>query len=184
MSGMPRKWLLLLAAVLPAYAETQGCACDPAKPETLNARECSLTREALKQPESINIFFLKDASPRKPNRTLALPRKIQAGAIQTLPDLSPRERTQLWTEAIRKAKEMWGDEWGLAYNGVKVRTQCHLHIHIGKLLRGVDTGTVVYVDHPSQIPAPVDGTGLWVHPEGKRLKVHIKEQTSETVLFR
>ncbi|MCX6587916.1 MAG: hypothetical protein NTX13_15230 [Acidobacteria bacterium] len=173
---------LPLAVTLPA--ETGACACNPADPASLQTRECSLTNEAAKQPPGLTVFHLKDASPRKPNRTLTLPTRIKTTGIQTLADLSPAERTELWTAAIAKAKALWGDEWGLAYNGVKVRTQCHLHIHVGKLLRGVDTGTTLFVNSPAQIPVPRDGSGLWVHPVGRRLKVHIKEQTTETVLLR
>ena len=175
---------LFLLLPLSLSAETGACACNPADPASLQTRECSLTNEAIKQPPGTAFFFLKDASPRKPNRTLILPTRLKPNSIQTLADLSPAERTQLWTEAIAKAKSLWGPEWGLAYNGVKVRTQCHLHIHVGKLLRGVDTGITVFVNHPSQIPVPRDGTGLWVHPVGNRLKIHIKEQTTETVLLR
>lgn len=184
MSMMPHKLFLLGVLALRLGAETHGCSCDPANPQSLSVRECSLTNEALKQPAGQPFFFLKDASARKPNRSLALPVAVKSGSMQTLADLSPAARAAFWTAAIAKAKELWGDRWGLAYNGVKVRTQCHLHIHIGKLLEGVDTGTSIEVDHPSQIPVPQDGSGLWVHPVGKRLKVHLNEQTTETVLFR
>jgi diadenosine tetraphosphate (Ap4A) HIT family hydrolase len=167
----------------PAIAEIEKCGCDALRPETLQARECSLCREAVKQPADTKYFFLKDANPRKANRTLILPRKMMTG-MQTLADLTPAERTEYWTAAIAKGKELWGGEWGLAYNGVKVRTQCHLHVHIGKLLQGVDSGPAIFVNGPGQIPLPKDGTGLWIHPVGKRLKVHITEQICETVLLR
>ena len=39
---------------------------------------------------------------------------------------------------------MWGDEWGVAYNGERVRTQCHMHLHIGKLLHGIENPGEVY----------------------------------------
>jgi len=175
---------LLAAAALTASAAVDRCGCDPANPETLQERYCSLTREAGKQPDSLDIFFLKDANPRKANRTLALPRRIVAGEMHELRHLSAAERNKLWRGAISKAKELWGDDWGVAYNGVKVRTQCHLHIHIGKLLKGVDSGKAIYVDRLEDIPVPKDGTGLWIHPAGKRLKVHLNEQICETVLLR
>jgi hypothetical protein len=174
-----------LAAVLftlgIASAATE-CACDAARPETLNARQCSLCREAEKQPLESAIFFLKDINPRKPNRWLALPR-AHGEERHHLHDLSPRERTKLWTAAIEKAKSLWGDDWGLAYNGENVRTQCHTHIHIGKLLKGIETSRFIVVSKPSQIPAP-PGEGLWIHPAGKKLHVHLGEQTTETVLLR
>ena len=184
MTGMWRKLILVAAANLAVWAAIDRCGCDPAQPETLSVRACSLTNEAFKQPESVEFFFLKDANPRKANRTLALPRRIVAREVHELRHLSAKERNQLWREAINKAKELWGDNWGVAYNGVKVRTQCHLHIHIGKLLKGVDSGTAVYVNRLEDIPVPKDGTGLWIHPVGKRYKVHLNEQICETVLQR
>ena len=36
----------------------------------------------------------------------------------------------------------------------------------------------------ADIPVPKDGTGLWIHPAGDRLKVHLNEQICETVLLR
>jgi diadenosine tetraphosphate (Ap4A) HIT family hydrolase len=176
-----RRVLWVLLAVPLAAVD---CACDPQKPETLEIRQCSLCREAERQPADVHVFFLKDINPRKPNRWLALPR-AHGSAAHHLHDLPKAERTRLWTAAIAKAKEMWGDEdWGLAYNGEKVRTQCHLHVHIGKLLKGVERDiNFIVVDQPSEIPAP-KGEGLWVHPHGGRLHVHLGEQTCETVLLR
>jgi|SRR5260370_22834618 diadenosine tetraphosphate (Ap4A) HIT family hydrolase len=162
------------------WGQTQ-CACDPAQPETMSARQCSLCAEAEKH-DSEPVFFLKDTSPRKPNRWLVLPRKHLA-ANHPLEEMTLAERTELWTAAIQKAKELWGDDWGLAYNGPKVRTQCHTHIHIGKLLKGVEEGKVIVVSGAAQIPKP-DGDGLWIHPVGGRLHVHLGEQTCETVLLR
>ena len=97
--------------------------------------------------------------------------------------MSPADRTALWTAAIEKAKSVWGNDWGLAYNGIKVRTQCHTHVHIGKLLAGIETSHFVVVSKPSEIPVPA-GEGIWVHPSGSRLHVHLGEQATETVLFR
>jgi hypothetical protein len=101
-----------------------------------------------------------------------------------LEKLKPAERAALWTAAIGKAKELFGDEWGVAMNGDLVRTQCHPHIHIGRMLQGVETDNFVVVKGAADIPVPKDGSGLWVHAEGKRLHVHLGEQTCETVLFR
>ena len=148
----------------------------------MTARQCSLCREAEKQDGSVEIFFLKDISPRKPNRWLALP-KAHGDAMHHLHEMSPRARTALWTAAIEKAKSLWGDQWGLAYNGEQVRTQCHAHIHIGKLLKGGESKRFIVVTEPSQIPAP-RGEGVWVHPHGNKLHVHLGEQTTETILLR
>jgi diadenosine tetraphosphate (Ap4A) HIT family hydrolase len=184
MVGMWRKLVLVATAALAAHAAIDRCGCDPAQPGTLTERTCSLTNEANKQAEGVEIFFLKDANPRKSNRTLALPRRIVPREIHELRHLSAAERNQLWRESIKKAKELWGDNWGVAYNGVNVRTQCHLHVHIGKLLKGVDSGKAIYVRRLEDIPVPKDGTGLWIHPVGNRLKVHLNEQICETVLLR
>jgi hypothetical protein len=97
--------------------------------------------------------------------------------------MSPADRTALWTAAIAKAQSLWGDKWGLAYNGLQTRTQCHAHVHIGKLLKGIETGKFIVVSKPSQIPTP-PGEGLWIHPVGSRFHVHLGEQTTETVLLR
>jgi hypothetical protein len=174
-----------LVAIFPlAFADVSHCACDIANPETMTARECGLCKEAEKQPADGQVFFLKDTNPRKPNRWLALPRIHGKGGDSFL-DMTTAQRTALWSAAIDKAKELWGDQWGLAYNGDQSRTQCHAHVHIGKLLQGIETDNFVVVSGPAQIPAPKDGTGLWVHPsEGGKLHVHLNEQICETVLLR
>jgi len=178
------RFLIGLAAVVPlAWADARGCRCDISKPETMEARECGLCREAENQARDTQIFFLKDTNPRKPNRWLALPRSHGQGAHE-LADMTPEQRTALWTAAIAKAVELWGDKWGLAFNGVESRTQCHAHIHIGRLLEGIETRDFVVVDGPAQIPAPRDGTGVWVHPDGNKLHVHLGEIITETVLLR
>jgi hypothetical protein len=178
--------LRLLASCALFFAALAGaveCHCDPSKPETMEARQCGLCREAEKQPLEPAIFFLKDVNPRKANRILALPRK-HGDADHPLDQMTAEERTALWTAAIAKAKILWGDEWGLAYNGPRVRTQCHMHIHIGKLLQGVERDVnVITVRGPAQIPAP-PGEGVWVHPVKKGLHVHLGEQATETVLLR
>jgi hypothetical protein len=174
--------LLILLALAVARAAIVDCACDPAHPETLEARQCGLCREAEKQPPDVIVFFVKDASPRKPNRWLALPRAHTPGDHQ-LHELPSELRAQLWAGAITKAKELWGDEWGLAYNGGEVRSQCHTHIHIGKLLQGVERDNFILAARPSEFPA-VPGEGMWVHPVGNKFHVHTGEQICETVLMR
>lgn len=161
------------------------CACDPQKPETMKARECSLCAEAEKQPVGTRVFFLKDINPRKPNRWLALPRQHGSGAHH-LHDLTAAQRTELWTAAIQRARELFGDTgWGLAYNGEKVRTQCHTHLHIGRFVPVAEQAKgYIVVSKPSEIPAP-PGVGIWVHPVGGgKLHVHFGEQITETVLVR
>ena len=166
------------------FADVSRCACDLSNAQVMATRECGLCKEAENQPAGVNIFFLKDTNPRKPNRWLALPRAHGPGG-HLLADMSEADRTALWTAAIAKASEMWSDKWGLAYNGNASRTQCHAHIHIGKLLDGIETDKFVVVDGPAHIPVPRDGMGLWVHPvEGGKLHVHLGEEICETVLLR
>jgi hypothetical protein len=172
---------LMLIGAMSASAATE-CVCDPERPQTMASRQCSLCREAEKQPADQTIFFLKDNNPRKPNRWLALPR-AHGGGLHHLHEMPLASRTALWTAAIEKAKELWGDEWGVAYNGEKVRTQCHTHVHIGKLMPHIETNHFIVISKPSQIPAP-EGEGLWIHPVGKKMHVHLGEQTAETTLMR
>jgi len=142
-----------------------------------------LCAEAEKQPASVVIFFLPDTNPRKHNRLLALPREHSPG-LHRIADLTPSTRAALWREAIGKAKSLWGDNWGVAYNGDRVRTQCHVHIHIGKMIPGVEWGEFKEVSGPEEIPIP-DVDGFWIHAtaDGK-LHVHTGEQVTETVLLR
>ena len=169
--------LLLFAVSLPAA----DCPCDHAAPATLENRECSLCQEAEKQTAAI--FFLKDANPRKPNRTLVLPRKHSKGQ-QGLRDLDPEARAHLWQAAIAKAQELWPDAWGLAYNSDTVRTQCHLHIHIGKLNEGADESTGRLVSRTEDFPLPEPGKGIWLHALPGGYHVHTDREIAEPMLLR
>ena len=162
----PLAAIVLLLLTL-GRADVRGCGCDVAKPETMAAEECQLCRLAESQPAEPQFFFVKDANPTKPNRWLALPR-FHGVSPQDLAGMSTAERTGYWTAAIGKAREVWGNRWGVAMNGLERRTQCHAHIHIGKLLDGVEN----------------DGTGVWVHPAGNRLHAHLGDQAAELVLER
>jgi diadenosine tetraphosphate (Ap4A) HIT family hydrolase len=170
-----------LVLTLCAYAQTQ-CPCDVSKPETLEARQCSLCQLAERQPPNIRVFFVPDANPKKPNRLLALPREQTVG-MQHFSDLTRETQIELWAKAIEMAKQKWGERWGIAYNGDNVRTQCHVHIHIGRLIEGVEAGDFLVVDGPAQIPVP-GPTGFWIHPVNGKLHVHTGEQICETVLLR
>jgi CDP-diacylglycerol pyrophosphatase len=179
-----RSLLLWIALGLPSALSGQliECHCDASRPETLQARPCSLCVEAEKQPPETVVFFLKDINPRKPNRWLALPR-VHGTTMHALSKLDPKLQTTLWTAAIEKGRQLWGDRWGLAYNGDLVRTQCHTHIHIGRLLPGIETDRFVVVDGAEQIQTPDKG-GIWVHPADGKLHVHTGEEITETVLLR
>lgn len=148
----------------------------------MKARQCSLTNEAERQPLGIEFFFLRDNNPRKPNRWLILPRSRGEG-MHTMSQLSSDERTRLWEAAMVKANELFGDEWGLAYNGEKVRTQCHLHLHIGRFIQAAENSNFKVMRRAKDFPAP-PGEGVWVHPVKDGFHVHTGEQIAETVLVR
>jgi diadenosine tetraphosphate (Ap4A) HIT family hydrolase len=178
-----RQVLLLVGLFWPAlclHADVVNCACDPAKPETLEARQCSLCREAEKQPPETADFILKDTNPSKPARWLVLPRIHD----RSLDMLSPDQRAALWSTAIAKAKSIFADDWAIAYNAPSVQTQCHVHVHIGKLIQGVETDNFITVTKIEDIPVPAKGEGIWVHPQGNLFHVHSGEQITETVLVR
>ena len=177
-----RNWTILavLLCGTAARPDIVNCACDPSKPETLEARQCGLCREAEKQPADVKVFFLKDINPTKPNRWLALPR----AHYRSLDQLSAPERAELWSAAIAKAKSLFGEEWAIAYNSPTVQTQCHVHLHLGRLIPGVETDRAVTATKIEDIPVPRPGEGLWVHPQGNLFHVHTGEQITETVLER
>jgi CDP-diacylglycerol pyrophosphatase len=164
------------------HADVRGCVCDVARPETMQARECALCRVAESQTGDAAFFFLKDTNPTKPDRLLILPRKHYPGP-HTLSSMSAGERTAFFTAAIAKAHELWGDGWGIAINADASRTQCHTHMHIGKLLPDVETSEPVVVEGPAAIPVPPDGGGMWIHPAGGKLHVHFAN-IAEPVLMR
>jgi diadenosine tetraphosphate (Ap4A) HIT family hydrolase len=174
--------LLFLAAlaVFSARADIVTCACDHSRPETLEARPCSLCREAEKQPADTRIFFLKDVNPTKPNRWLALPR-AHARSFDQLP---AELRLELLGAAMEKAKALFGDGWAIAYNAPELQTQCHVHLHLGKWMPAVENSEFVSVQRIEEVPVPRKGEGFWVHPAGNVLHVHPGEQITETVLVR
>jgi len=178
---MPRLLIAaVLAATLGARADIVTCACDVTRPESMEARSCGLCREAEKQPASVKFFFLKDANPSKPNRWLALPRSHE----RSIELLSEEQRADFLAAGIEKAKALFGDEWAIAYNAPSVQTQCHIHLHIGKLIPGVETNQFITATTIEDIPAPPKGEGFWIHPQGNLFHVHTGEQVTETVLER
>jgi diadenosine tetraphosphate (Ap4A) HIT family hydrolase len=170
--------LLLFSAL--ALGDVRNCTCDIASAESMAKRECGLCREAEKQPPDTQVFFVKDINPNKLHRWLALPRAHS----HTFADMTPAQRLALWTAAIKKAQETWGDQWALAANADSRRSQCHVHVHIGKLLEGVETQDFIVVDGPADIPIPHDAGGIWIHPVGGKLHVHLDEEAPETLLMR
>jgi diadenosine tetraphosphate (Ap4A) HIT family hydrolase len=171
---------VIFVSALAARADLVNCACDVTRPETLEARQCSLCREAEKQPANVKVFFLKDANPTKPNRWLALPRSHE----RSIDLIGDEQRSDLLAAAVEKAKALLGDEWAIAYNAPSVQTQCHIHLHIGKLIPGVETNQFFTATKIEDIPAPPKGEGFWIHPQGNLFHVHTGEQITETVLER
>jgi diadenosine tetraphosphate (Ap4A) HIT family hydrolase len=176
----------LLAGILSALTlqaqEPLRCLCDHATHAAYDQRNCGLCGEVDKAPTNVEVVFVKDNDPKKPNRWLALPRQHAPENFQLLSDVSPAQRTELWRQAIARAQKDWGDHWGLAVNGSRGRGQCHLHIHIGRLIEAVEWGEATTVDGPEQIPDP-GLLGVWVHPLNGKLHVHV-EMSAENVLAR
>lgn len=175
--------LLTLAGIFGLRADVRGCHCDLNNAAEMAEKDCSLCRVAESEPAYVTVFFLKDANPTKPDRELALPRAHGPGE-HLLSSLSPETRLELWSAAIARAQELWGNDWGIAGNGVTKRTQCHTHLHIGKLLPLEKDDHFVVVDGPADIPVPPDGTGLLVHPAGQKLHVHLGVEAPELQLMR
>ena len=177
-SALAAAVLLLLA---PARADVRNCVCDFARPETMEARECSLCKAVEAQPPTPEFLAIRDTNPNKPHRWLAVPR-FHGHNPQELAGMTPEQRTAYWTFAIAKARELWGDAWGLAINSLERRTQCHMHIHIGKLREGVEDDRFVTAAGPQDIPIPKENDGLWVHPAGGKLHVHSGDDSPELLL--
>lgn len=176
--------VLGLLMLLPALqADVRNCACDLARPETLEIRECSLCKEVEKSASDVPVVIVRDINPRKPNRWLILPRKHYPGG-HSLASMPLEDRTALWTAAIDKGREAWGENWGAAMNGDQARTQCHGHVHVGQMLDNIEYSGGVFVDSAAAIPVPPNGSGIWIHEFKKRLHVHVGEQITETVLLR
>jgi diadenosine tetraphosphate (Ap4A) HIT family hydrolase len=179
--SLPALALLLLPL---SRADVRSCLCDVAVPATLEAHECGLCKEAEKQPANVQYFFLRDANPTKPHRWLVLPR-FHGNHPQQLSEMTPEQRTGYWTAAIAKAREVWGDQpWGVALNSTAKRSQCHVHMHIGKLLPDAENDRFVVVYSPAEIPVPKDGDGVWIHAVDGRLHVHTEEPNGELKLER
>jgi len=161
-------------------ADVRGCVCDPAQPQTMAGKECSLTKAAVDAEPGETVIFKQDANPTKPNRWLAIPHVLR----HRLGDMTPDERTQYWTAAIQKAKALWNDQWAIAINSEERRSQCQMHAHIGKLLADADRSGGVLAARVEDIPLPANGLGIWIQPEGNQFRVHLDQAAPETFLMR
>jgi diadenosine tetraphosphate (Ap4A) HIT family hydrolase len=148
----------------------------------MKARACSLCAEAEKRAAGEDFFLLKDINPRKPGRWLILP-KAHGEEDHPMHLLPRATRVRLWQFAVDAAREKFGDEWGLAYNGAKVRTQCHLHIHFGRFIRAAENSKFKLVRRVEEFPAPEQG-GVFIHPVPGGYHVHTGEDIMETALVR
>ena len=83
----------------------------------------------------------------------------------------------------RAYQEKFGDDWGIAYNSWHVRTQCHLHLHVGRFIRASENSKYKLVRRPEDFPAPVD-VGVMIHPVPGGYHVHSGERIMETMLLR
>ena len=178
-----RSWLILAVAALAPHgqADVRDCACDVTRQETLAQRGCSLCRAVEALPPAPAFQVIRDASPAKPHRWLAVPR-FHGGNPQVLQQMTPDQRAEYWRVAIAKARAEWGEGWGLAINSLSARTECHLHIHIGKLQGSWEDNRYVTVNGPSEIPLPRENDGLWVHAAGAKLHVHWGNEKPELLL--
>jgi diadenosine tetraphosphate (Ap4A) HIT family hydrolase len=170
--------LLVPRAAAPPVVD---CPCDHSRPESLQERVCSLCRTA--EQQTSEVYFLKDINPHKPNRYLALPKAHEQG-MQSVGTMPEPQRTQLWREAIAKAKELYGERWGIAHNSYWFRTQCHAHLHMGPLSPDVEDVNGTLYDDPQDFPTTPHEQGMWVHPKDGRYCVHLDRDLTEIVLVR
>ena len=177
--------LTLIVAGAPSRvsADVRGCDCNLNDPESMKKRECSLCREAESQPAGVEFFVVRDNNPRKPNRWLIMPKAHLQGS-HPLHMMPKKERDRLWRFAIAEAEKHFpGGQWGIAYNGDKVRTQCHLHLHAGKFIPAAENSKFKLVRRVEQFPAPSEG-GILIHPVKNGFHVHTGEDIMETALVR
>lgn len=147
----------------------------------MGPRVCSLCKTAEQQADAV--YFLKDISPHKPNRYLALPKAHESG-LQAVGELEPELRTLVWTEAIAEAERLFGARWGLAHNAYFFRTQCHAHIHMGPLSPEVADEGGQLAETPADFPAVGAEQGIWVHPKDGKYCFHLDRDLAEVVLIR
>jgi CDP-diacylglycerol pyrophosphatase len=157
------------------------CSCDHKQPESLRQRVCSLCGTAEKQTGEV--YFLKDINHNKPNRYLALP-KWHEGGLQSAGTLPEPLRTELWREAIAKAKDLFGERWGIAHNSHWFRTQCHAHLHLGPMSPEVEEANGTLYADPKDFPATPGEQGMWVHARDGQYCVHLDRDLTEIVLIR
>lgn len=148
------------------------CACDHRNPESLSARNCSLCRVAEKRSE--RVFLLADIDPKKPNRWLVLPKEHAGTGVQGLSDLRVELRHEMALFAVAEGDRLYPGGWGLAVNPLQERTQCHLHVHLGPLRKGIpcsNEGTTT-ADPAAIFDFPGAEGDVWIHREGKVFHIH------------
>jgi len=173
--------LLASAYIVAGVPPVVSCPCDHAAPDGLEDRVCGLCRTA--EQQQAEFYVVKDINPRKPRRHLILPRE-HGRDLQGPSSLTAEKRARYWRAAIEKARELHGDNWGLAANGHFFRTQCHAHIHIGPLSPQMEHAAGELFDDPAEFPNVGVERGIWVHPREARLCVHRDRDLAEVVLER
>jgi hypothetical protein len=186
MTGVSRICLLLLlvsSLALRLGADVRQCACRLNDAAAMARRECGLCRVAEQYTGPEEFFVIKDSSPVKPHRWLVLPKSHGAGShpLHLLPQAT---RVRLWRFAIAEARQRFGETgWGVAYNGDRVRTQCHLHLHLGRFIAAAENSRGRLCRRIAEFPAPDEG-GIMVHPVKGGYHVHTGDQVMETMLVR
>ncbi len=154
-----------------------GCPCDEGNPRSLDQTVCGLCGGGQGHTDA---YVVRDASPAKPNRLLALP---PHHAVE-LADLRLDQRTALWTAAIVAARKNFDEDWALAQNSVLFRTQCHAHIHIGRLDPEYRHSGGTIIASPADLPATTTFQGIWVHPRDNGYCFHLDRLHPEALLQR
>src|SRR5207248_7930890 len=95
---------LILCGLAAQAQELLHCECDHSTHAAYDQRNCGLCAEVDKALSSVEVVFVKDNDPKKPNRWLALPREHAAASFQLLSDVPPSRRTELWRQAIARAQ--------------------------------------------------------------------------------
>lgn len=175
--------ILVFLAVFSLRADVRDCTCDLNIPAVRASSMCALCVAAENQPRFEVVFLLKDADPAKPNGWLAVTTGRHEGANPLL-KMAEAERIAFWSLAVQKAFDLWGDGWAIAMNGAMTETQCHAHAHIGKFLGEKATDHGAYIDGIEDLPVLFDARGLWFHPSGGRLHVHVGVEDAESVLLK
>ena len=139
--------------------------------------------EAEKHPKDVEFFVLKDVNPRKPNRWAGAAEGARRRAAPHSPTAGGRPAAAVEVRRPGGEREISARNGRSPTNGSEVRTQCHLHIHVGRFIRAAENSKFRIVKRPEDFPGP-ELTGVWIHPVPGGYHVHEDEQIMETALVR